>query len=223
MEITCEVMPHALTDLISMLHDAALPFLTTASRMSPPNSCELNMYYTAFESKIGRHRDNFEREDLDTYLQTRYPSFMKNKKGFQKADTCVMVWTMANAPMQIKLSYPPRKTGHARVDQYVSHPDFCMSAANGTLFILSPTDDLFFCHEAFFTEETQQLFGNTGYRFAFVMRWLDETSPRPLFHAHGEKRGQLKVGQEGVCTPYMIDCDAETLFSDDIDSSSHVS
>ena len=54
-----EVMPPAIDELITFAVQLARPFLTTPSRAQYPNTCELCIYYTAFGSKIGRHRDKF--------------------------------------------------------------------------------------------------------------------------------------------------------------------
>ena len=63
-----EVMPPAVNELVKFAAQLARPWLTTPSLARYPNSCELCIYYTAFNSKIGRHRDNFESQDLTTYL-----------------------------------------------------------------------------------------------------------------------------------------------------------
>ena len=69
----------------------------------------------------------------------------------------------------------------------------------GTLFVFSPIDDLFYCHEAFFEPATLSRFGATGYRLAFVMRWLSATSaPMHVFYADGARKGQMKPSEEEV-------------------------
>ena len=50
-----EVMPPAIDELITFAARLARPFLTEPSLAQYPNSCELCIYYTAFNSKIGRH------------------------------------------------------------------------------------------------------------------------------------------------------------------------
>ena len=73
-----------------------------------PNSCELLIYYTAFQSTIGRHRDNFVSQDLCTYLQTRNPSVLgRQRNKMQRANTNVLIFTMGNARMVLQLSFPP--------------------------------------------------------------------------------------------------------------------
>ena len=43
---------------------------------------------------------------------------------------------------------------------------FTIRLSHGTLFIFSPEDDVYFCHEAAFPQDAD------GYRHAFVFRWL---------------------------------------------------
>ena len=38
---------------------AAYEFLTDLSRACPPTGCQLLLYYSLFQSAIGRHRDNY--------------------------------------------------------------------------------------------------------------------------------------------------------------------
>ena len=77
----CEAMPQAVDDLITFALRLAQPWLTTASRAERPNSCELLIYYTTFQSTIGRHRDNFVSQDLCMYLQTRNPSVLGRQRN----------------------------------------------------------------------------------------------------------------------------------------------
>ena len=96
-DVTCEVMPQALNDLISHLYPLALPFLAPNSCKTPPNACELNLYYTAFASKIGRHRDHYTTRDLENYLGAGVDPSLGVSRGVQAAHTSVMVWTMGNS------------------------------------------------------------------------------------------------------------------------------
>ena len=71
-----EVMPPAIDELIKFATQLARPWLTAPSLEQYPNSCELCVYYTAFKSTIGRHRDNFSSQDLTTYLRTQDASVL---------------------------------------------------------------------------------------------------------------------------------------------------
>ena len=162
-----------------------------------PNSCELCIYYTAFGSKIGRHRDNFVSQDLATYLRTGDVSVLSRQRNSQLANSNVLILSLGNAPMVLQLSFPGDGVGQRST--YVVHPLFSVPCGCGTLFVFSPTDDLFYCHEAFFEPITLSRFGATGYRLAFVMRWLSPTTaPTHVFYADGVRKGQVKPSETEV-------------------------
>ena len=196
-----EVMPPVIDELIAFAVRLARPFLTTPSLAQYPNSCELSIYYTAFGSKIGRHRDNFVSKDLTTYLRTRDASVLFEQRNSQLANSNVLILSMGNAPMVLQLSFPGARTREdvGNRSTYVVHPLFSVPCAFGTLFVFSPTDDLFYCHEAFFEPATLSSFGTTGYRLAFVIRWLSPTTaPMHMFYADGVRKGQVKPSETEV-------------------------
>ena len=196
---TVEVMPPIIDELITFALQLAHPFLTAPSRMQRPNSCELCIYYTAFGSRIGRHRDNFVTQDLCTYLRTRDASVLYRQRNSQLANSNVLILSLGNAPMVLQLSFPGASGTAGKRSSYVVHPLFSVPCSFGTLFVFSPTDDLFYCHEAFFEPATLTRFGATGYRLAFVMRWLSPTTaPMHVFHANGVRKGQVKPREEDV-------------------------
>jgi hypothetical protein len=195
----CEAMPPAIDDLITFALGLAQPFLTPESRAARPNSCELCLYFTAFQSKMGRHRDNFVPRDLCTYLETRDPSVLRVQRNTQLANSNVLIFTMGNAPMVLQLTFPPSRCEAGDRTTYVMEPLFSVPCGNGTLFVFSPVDDLFFCHEAFFAPKTLETFGAAGYRMAFVMRWLcPDTAPTHMFYAKGRQKGQMKPTEQLV-------------------------
>jgi hypothetical protein len=113
----------------------------------------------------------------------------------QLANSNVLIMSLGNAPMVLQLTFP-RASTHDSVgtrSTYVVHPLFSVPCSCGTLFVFSPVDDLFYCHEAFFELSTLSRFGATGYRLAFVMRWLSPTTaPEHVFYAEGVRKGQMK-------------------------------
>ena len=154
------------------------------------------MYHTAFGGHIGRHRDNFTSKDLCNYLHTGDPSIAYNTENTQDAYTWVLIWTVGNAPMDMVLSFPRRAAeAHDRSKYDGTRPEITIRLSHGTLFIFSPLDDLFFCHEAHFPDEVLREMGATGYRAAFVMRWLSVERATKLFHVNGERDGMLKVDE----------------------------
>ena len=198
---TIEVMPPAIDELVRFAAQLARPWLTPLSLAQYPNSCELCIYYTAFNSKIGRHRDNFVSRDLTTYLRTRDASVLYQQRNSQLANSNVLILSLGNAPMVLQLSFPEASAhdGAEKRSTYVVHPLFSVPCRFGTLFVSSPIDDLFFCHEAFFDPATLRRFGATGYRLAFVLRWLSPiTCAKHMFFADGVQKGQMKPSKEEV-------------------------
>ena len=107
-----EVMPPAIDELVKFAAQLARPWLTTPSLARSPDSCELCIYYTAFESKIGRHRDNFSSRDLTTYLHTKDPSVLYRQRNSQLANSNVLIMSLGNAPMVLKLVHDVRHDAH---------------------------------------------------------------------------------------------------------------
>ena len=196
-----EVMPPAVDELVKFAAQLARPWLTPPSLAHEPDSCELCIYYTAFKSKMGRHRDNFESKDLTTYLRNRDGAILHRQQNAQLANSNVLILTLGNAPMVLQLTFPEASAHDAAGNRstYVVHPLFRVPCKFGTLFVFSPLDDLFFCHEAFFEPATLSRYGATGYRLAFVMRWLSPTTcTKYTFYAEGVLKGQIKPSEEEV-------------------------
>jgi len=155
---------------------AAYEFLTDLSRACPPTGCQLLLYYSLFQSAIGRHRDNYTSQQMVAVIngERRISQLLEGSHhggdaNSQVTGSNVLIWTEGPADMQFCLSFPPRDDLGANRDEYVIHPTFCVALGAGTLLIFSPVDDLFFCHEAFFLRD-----GVGGYRLAFVFRWLSQ-------------------------------------------------
>ena len=191
------VPPPAVRELAAYAAKLAAPVLTPESRSKLPNACELCMYYTAFDSSMGRHRDNFVCADLAQQLLLQDCSTLRLQRNTQQANTNVLIWTLGNAEMVLQLSFPPDASKVRDRSKYVLHPAFKVPCSNGTLFVFSPTDDLFFCHEAFFEPVTLTSLGASGYRCAFVMRWLsNEAAVVGSFYADGARQGEMKVSSD---------------------------
>ena len=92
--------------------------------------------------------------------------------------------------MTFALAFAPRDELSASIPQYRMHPDFCVSLGAGTLLVFSPTDDLFFTHEAWFEDTV-----SGTHRLAFVFRWL--TLTRTLYEGTSKMKltPDLKVKQ----------------------------
>ena len=173
-------MPLAVWDLGVAVWNIALPFLRGHSATVPPNACQLCAYYTLFGGAIQRHRDNFTTEQMIARLEKNdndvqpFHEWVKTLSGShhggdansQVLGSYVLVFTYGDAGMDFKLSFPPQIDPSANRKEYKVHPLFTVRLSHGTLFIFSPEDDVYFCHEAAFPMDAD------GYRHAFVFRWL---------------------------------------------------
>ena len=164
----------------------------------PPTACQRLLYHGLFKGKMGRHRDNCSTGDLRQVLDSGVVSCNASghasggDENSQALNSYVMVMSLGTAPMVMTLSYPPLENLKAVRDAYVVHPSFqvpllpshthyplvliCflhwyqVRVGPGTLFLFHPEDDLFFCHEASFSDSTLEDPEST--RVAYVFRWL---------------------------------------------------
>jgi hypothetical protein len=80
--------------------------------------------------------------------------------------------------MTFALAFAPRDKLRASTPEYRIHPDFCVSLGAGTLLVFSPTDDLFFTHEAWFEDSV-----SGTHRLAFVFRRHRQDEARARFES----------------------------------------
>ena len=173
--VKCRAWPLVIKNLRDFCHALALPYFGEFSRNNKHNHVELKIYYTLLKSHIGRHRDNFDSRQLFKYLDTGTSPFMASpasRRLGQAMGSDVMIWTMGNAPMSLKLSFPAGKTKYAvqKTSEYILEPSFECECVDGTLFVFHCLDDLFFAHEAEFTPVALAEHPEDGYRLAFVFR-----------------------------------------------------
>ena len=181
------VMPRPVFTLGVYVWHASFPFLTEVSRESPPTGCQLLLYYRLFRACIGRHRDNYNtqhmlsvldgRETIDSIQDGNHHGGDANS---QMLGSNVLIWTEGDADMTFCLSFPPASNPEAPASDYVVHPTFCVPLGAGTLLIFSPVDDVFFCHEAWLSDD------RGTHRLAFVFRWLSQS--RKFYQATGKMK-----------------------------------
>ena len=175
------LMPRPVFDLGVVLWRIAFRFLTAESQVHPPTACQLLLYYKMFGSRMGRHRDNHNTKQMRDVVSGKRSRAslveghapMGREANSQATNTCVLIWTEGDADMIFSLSFPPTTEWgstnfEARRDTYVTHPVFSTRLGAGTLLVFTPEDDLFFCHEAYFSKEGER----QDHRIAFVFRWL---------------------------------------------------
>lgn len=156
-------------------------------------------YFTAYKSCVGRHRDNWSTDHFCRYLDgedlfgSQEGHSASSDTNSQVVGSDVLIWTIGNAPMVMKLSFANSDDLTQSRNEYVVHPAYSIPCAHGTLLVFPAIDDLFFCHEACFEPQVLDAFGNSGYRFAYVFRWLQ--SKREFYISSGRKHA-MKVPEE---------------------------
>ena len=76
--------------------------------MGPPTSCDVLYYYESLKTATGRHRDAFSAGELHKYYTTGENPFAQNQYA-QNKGTDVIIFTMGNTDMEMKLSFPETK------------------------------------------------------------------------------------------------------------------
>ena len=143
--------------------------------VGPPSSCDVLYYYESLQTATGRHRDAFSAGELHKYYTTGENPFAQNQYA-QIKGTDVIIFTMGNTDMEMKLSFPETKADALDTPDYQQPSPLRIPLIPGTLLVYSPLDDLFFCHEVSFPPG--QPSSPSAYRVAFVFRWLNESAER---------------------------------------------
>ena len=172
-DVRCEPMPAPVFSLGEQLWLAAMPYLSEASQRNPPTHCQLLLYYCLFESRMGRHRDNYTVRHLRALLESGSAegSPQANMENSQRMGSEVLLYTDGTAPMDFILTFPPCTALGADIKQYLTRSAFTVQLERGTLMIWKDIDDQFFCHEAEFRKAVLALVGSSGYRSCYVFRW----------------------------------------------------
>ena len=76
--------------------------------VGPPTSCDVLYYYESLQTATGRHRDAFSAGELHKYYTTGENPFAQNQYA-QIKGTDVIIFTMGNTDMEMKLSCPETK------------------------------------------------------------------------------------------------------------------
>ena len=184
-DVRCRIWPQPVHNLAEYVYFLAFPHLGTLSRAYPPNHCELKVYYSLFNSKIGRHKDFFTVAQLAHYME--HNEYYKDKKTRgQTPGSDVLIWSMGST-MHLVLSFPEYSDIESiwSPQSYQVHPDLVFPLQHGTLFVFKSRDDFYFCHEAYFGVDAS----NEDCRFAFVFRWV---SSEAVYHASAEKGWSFK-------------------------------
>ena len=185
----CSPMPLPIFDLGVQLWSAAHPYLSSSLKQVPPSHCQILFYYTLFDSKMGRHRDNYNLKWFKSILNDEAATAgtpMGGHENSQHVGSDVLIYTQGDTPMDFQLSFPQPGNLDCATKEYVMKPAFAVSLSAGTLLIYKDIDDQLFCHEANFPIAVKN---TLGHRVAFVYRWCTSVK---RFHAAPEKRAAFK-------------------------------
>lgn len=127
---------------------------------------------------MGRHRDYYDQSMIIRMTRGETPT-PRNGEGVctQLQDSYVLIFTLGDADMLFRFSYPDDGDYTTSRKDYVTHPLLTLTLGAGTLLVFASTDDFFYCHEAAFAPDA------TGTRLAFVFRWMNAMNGSVLFDA----------------------------------------
>jgi hypothetical protein len=160
--------------------------------------------FTLLESMMDKHKDNCTPEELESILKGEFdPSAPRPKKcTFQSqipGTNVILFSSDDNRSMTFKLWYPTRHNKIACREATESHIRLCFPLGDGWITVLDPIDDILMYHSVFFAYSNRH--GTTGYRVAWVMRWLAQ--PQDFFvDTYGLRRNEAmmtKYGQQQAC------------------------
>ena len=172
-DVRCAPIPSPVFALSVQLWLAAMPYLAEECRHHPPTHCQLILYYCLFNSRMGRHRDNYTVRHLRAQLagdESEGTSTHAGMENSQRLGSDVLLYSAGNTPMEFALSFPPCNSLDVGIHQYIKRNIFTPQLGPGTLMVFKDIDDQFFCHEASFNAYRQEL-TPAGYRACFAFRW----------------------------------------------------
>ena len=154
---------------------ACWPFLTEISRRCPPTHCQLLIYYGAFKSHIGQHRDNSNIQYIKDVTSGKVHNRIGHASGggenSQILGSNVLVLTVGSKPMMFNFKYPQSRNLTGKRGTYETNPKHQFTCGNMTISVLDPIDDLMMTHGMKFSYKTVDDM-NSWYRIGYCFRWL---------------------------------------------------
>ena len=158
----CQPMPMEVYNLGKFLWQKNHAHLTDLSKVCPPNSCQVNFYYSRFKGHIRKHRDNGTRDAKGGVHNMSTP----NSENSQLQGTNVMTFTIGD-PMNFTLhALRDDKSGKNNAKMYTDVAGLTTTLDDGSCFVLHPSDDEQFMHSAKFAKN-----GGNSVRIAMNFRW----------------------------------------------------
>ena len=181
-------MPVGVFDLLVAVWLFARPWIDGVSCACPFTHVQLLLYYAAFNARMGQHRDNNNSKDFKHFHMGLASGGSESgncvshgQENSQAPNSWVAVFTTGTGEMVCTLRYPPKDNPYCNREDYIVNPAFTFPLGNGTLFLMSPADDLYFTHQADYAVHIEYKgdarVGGTALREAWVFRHLESLKP----------------------------------------------
>lgn len=158
----CRPMPNDIYNLGKYLWERNYPYLTELSKVCPPNSCQVNFYYSRFKGHIRKHRDNGIR---DCRGDVHYMS-TPNSENSQLHGTNVMTFSLGHTMEFTLHAFRDDNSGKNNASMYTEIDGMTWKLNDGSCFVLHPVDDETHMHSARFVRADY-----FGVRAALNYRW----------------------------------------------------
>ena len=182
----CRPMPREVYLLGKYLWESNAKYLTELSRTVPPNSCQINLYYSAYGGAQKPHSDNSRRKRRSTYQRrkkshhriqnnTRLCGDVQNfenplakiRNSAQIHGTNVMSFS-AGSSMKLSMYQYNKNT-----DKFETNKVLGVILEHGTCFILDPRDDETMLHGAkFLCKSGGMVRASFNFRWCRMAHWF---------------------------------------------------
>ena len=175
--------------------------LTDLSKVFPPNSCQINFYYSTFGGKMREHRDNGIRDNKGRVHNMSTP----RSENSQVHGTNVLSFTVGDT-MKFKLSRSvKRTTGYHEKRTLECDDGMTMELEHGSCFLLHPHDDENFKHSAWFPRKSKGLV-----RVSFNFRWCQNlkwfhSGAHPIHSLEHALASQLEMRDKQIHWRFLLE------------------
>jgi len=165
----CRPMPIDIYNLGKFLWERNHEYLTDLSRVCPPNSCQVNFYYSRFKGHIRKHRDNGIRAMNGVTRNMSTP----NRENSQLHGTNVMTFTIG-ASMEFTLhAFKDDMSGKNNAGMYTDTYGLTTTLDDCSCFVLDPIDNETHMHSARFNQTEKFLVrAALNYRWCVNEKWF---------------------------------------------------
>jgi hypothetical protein len=165
-------MPNEIFTLGLHLWYAAYSNLSSISRVCPPTSCQLLIYHSYFDGKMGFHRD-VQLPGLDISSPNAYSP----DKSSQIRGSSVLIYNIGDPMLfEFKIDTAEVKTEKKQKKDKKGKEALSVSLGDGDLLVLDPRDDETYKHGVKFVNKSNPN-KELQVRIALVYRWISDVQP----------------------------------------------